>query len=380
MSPSAPQPLPTPPSIVDSDGTVHVGWFAQPFDNANLQDASVPHLLSGLRGTQLGLLERGMRRWRLKEWHYTSVVTERVMFACAVVDAGYVGNAFAYVVDRATKKVHEYSALTPLGSGISIARNSVDGRTQIEWPGFGRIVLDNDAAAGTRRIEANLHGKLGRGARKQPPLRARFEIRDESRAPDPIIVVEESEPGRFLYTHKCYGLEAEGMVTSGAIHDEVKMGEALAGLDWNRGYRPRETYWNWAAGSGRLPGGQVVGFNLTAHRPWKQSAAASSSSHDEDAADCALWLGDRCEKLRRVSFDYNPDDLLAPWRVFDDEGLVDLRFTPDGKRAENVNLGLVVSRFHQPYGTFCGELRDRSGNRYSLDSIYGVTEQHFARW
>ena len=368
------RPEPTPDRIVEPDGSVHTGWFVRPFDVANLDEAPAAHALSGLRGTPLDLLERGARRWRLKQWHYTSVVTDRVLFACAIVDAGYAGNAFAYVVDRASRQKQEYSLITPAGRGITIAANSVDGTSRVRWPGFGSIALHNDGANGMRRIDVHLEGKLG--SRKKPPLRARFEIQDVGARPDPIVVVEESEPGRWLYTHKCYALEAGGMVHCGDISDEVRMGEALAGLDWNRGFRPRETYWNWAAGCGRAEDGTRVGFNLTAHRRPDEVSAP----HGDDAGDCALWLGDRTVKLPRVAFRYDHQDLMGEWRIHDDEGLVDLRFSPEGERVEDVNFGLVVSRFHQPYGRFSGEIGDRHGNRYVIDDLYGVVEQHFARW
>jgi hypothetical protein len=122
-------------------------------------------------------------------------------------------------------------------------------------------------------------------------------------------------------------------------------------------------------------GGARVGFNLTAHRRWDRPPTQL-----EDAADCALWLDGRRVKIPWVAFDYDPKNVLGPWRISDREGLVELSFHPLGERRENVDLGLVVSRFHQPYGRFEGVLRDRGGRAYPLDDVFGVTEQHFARW
>ena len=367
----------TPPRIVERDGTVHVGWFDRPFADANLADAPCAHLLAGLRDTPLSLLERSFRRMRLKQWHYTSIVTDRLMFACAVVDAGYVGNAFAYVVDRETGAKHEYNTLAPLGRHVVIAPNSIDGQTRISQPGWGSIRLDNDSQAGLRKVDVRLEGQLG--PRPKPPLVARFEIRDQGHDPDPVVVVEETEPRRWLYTHKCYGLQAGGAVRAGELEDEVPLGAAHAGLDWNRGYRPRVTWWNWAAAGGTSTDGVRVGFNLTAHRPW-QGSGFEGGGRDEDAADCALWLGGRCVKVPRIEFDYNPADLMAPWRLRDDAGLVDLRFEPLGKRTDDVDFKVVVSRFHQPYGNFSGVLRSPDGDVHQVARLFGVTEQHFARW
>jgi hypothetical protein len=368
------QPLPTPERIVERDGQVHTGWFERPFVVANLGDADpfaggsgggIGRLLGGVTG-------RSLRALRLKQWHYTSVVTDRVLFACAVVDIGYVGNAFAYVVDRATGRTFEYATLTPAAAGITIASNSIDGTTSIRFPGFGAIALHNDSARGTRRIECDLEGRAG----GKPSLRASIAIRDEGREPAPIVTVEESEPRCWLYTHKCYGLEAEGSIDAGSISEAFALGEGLAGLDYNRGYRPRETYWNWAAAAGRSACGTRIGFNLTTSvRPGE-----AHSSGAPDSGDCALWLGPERIKIPRVRFEYDARALMSDWRVRDDEGLVDLVFSPAGERAEDVNAGLVVSRFHQPYGTFRGTLRNRNGRTFALTDVYGVVEQHFARW
>lgn len=370
----APSPKPTPSRIVEVDGHVHTGWFEHPFPIANLADAPARHLASPLRGSRLAPLERRVRALRLKRWHYTSVVTDRLLFACAIVDAGYVGNAFAYVVDRVSGRKHEYSTLTPGGAGITIASSSTDGTTSVRWPGFGALALHNDSSTGERRIEAELTGRTRLGAR--PPLRASILVRDDGVRPAPIVCVDEAEPGAWLYTHKAYGLEARGLIEAGELSGSFDFDEGLAGLDYNLGYRPRETYWNWAAGTGRATDGTRVGFNLTAHRRPHEPTAP----HGDDAGDCALWLGDAREKLAAVRFEYDPDDLLREWRVRDDEGLVDLTFSPAGERAEDVNAGLVVSRFHQPYGTFRGTLRSRSGRAFALEDVYGVVEQHFARW
>ena len=350
-------PRPTPERIVERDGRVHVGWFEQPFVEANLQDA-----------------RRSLfRRMRLKQWHYTSVVSPRLFFACAVVDVGYVGNAFAYVVDRQSGKAHEFRMLSPLAAGITVAANSIDGTTSVNKSGWGHIALGNDSKRGKRYIDVRLDGRLG--TTPAPALRAELEIADRGGDPDPIVVVEESEPGCYLYTHKCYGLNAGGRVRCGDLDVTLEMGDGHAGLDFNRGFRPRQTWWNWAAAGGYASDGARVGFNLTAHRRWDDP-----SSLEEDAADCAIWLDGMSEKISRVEFDYDPSDLMLPWQIRDSDGLVDLRFSPIGERHEDVDFGIVVSRFHQPYGLFEGELRSRKGRSYAIRDVFGVTEQHFAKW
>jgi hypothetical protein len=191
---------------------------------------------------------------------------------------------------------------------------------------------------------------------------------------EPVIAVGEPGPGRWLYTHKAYGLPAGGSIASGAWSETVGVGEALAGLDWNRGYRLTETYWNWAAAAGRDTRGRTVGFTFTSH------LRGASSEEEDTANDSAMWLGGRVVDLGPVRFAYDASDLLLPWRITDARGMVDLEFQPLGERREDLDLKVIVSQFHQPFGTFRGTLRTPLGESYPIADVFGVTEQHFARW
>jgi hypothetical protein len=365
-----PERRPTPERIVDG-GRVHVGRFQRPFRTVNLDEAPAQHLLAPLRGRGLGLgdVERVWRRMRLKQWHYASIATPWLFLGAVVFDAGYVGVGFAYVVDRKTGHAREWSKTVPLTRGVQVAANSTDGRSRFAQKGFGEIVFDNDGASGRRRLEIALdaHGIT-------PALEVEYEMRERADEVEPVIAVGEPAPGRWLYTHKAYGLPAGGRIACGDWSETTKMGEALAGLDWNRGYRLTETYWNWAAGAGRDARGRTVGFTFTSHAKQGGDRAVDSAN------DSAMWLGGKVVDLANVRFSYDPADILLPWQITDAHGLVDLEFQPLGERVEDLDLKVIVSRFHQPYGTFRGTLRNRAGDTFAVSDLFGVTEQHFARW
>jgi hypothetical protein len=337
--------LPTPDRIVDA-GHVHVGRFERPFRLVNLEEAPARHLLAPLRGRGLGLagVEKAWRRMRMKQWHYASIATPRLFLGAVVFDAGYVGVGFAYVVDRKTGHAREWSKTVPLARGVDIAPNSTDGRSRFAQKGFGTIVFDNDGRDGTRRLQIELDG-----------LSVDYQMVE--RDIQPLISVGEPGPGRWLYTHKIYGIPAGGTITAGDWTETVNVGEAQAGLDWNRGYRLTETTWNWAAAAGRDARGRTVGFTFSSN------------------GECVMWLDGKVIDVPGLHFTYDRNDILLPWRLHDDAGLVDLEFQPLGERVEDLDLKVIVSRFHQPYGTFRGKLGD-----FSINDVFGVTEQHFARW
>lgn len=368
-SPSDLSRRPTPERIVDA-GHVHVGRFDRPFRTVNLHEAPARHLLSRLRDGRLGGLERAWRKMRLKQWHYASVATPRLFLGAVVFDAGYVGVGFAYVVDRTTGHAREWSKTVPLARGVSIAANSTDGVSRFAAAGFGEIVFENDGDSGTRRLRIRLEEREG--------LEVDLAMRERAEEVEPVIAVGEPEPGRWLYTHKAYGLPAGGTIASGDWRETTAIGEALAGLDWNRGYRLTETYWNWAAAAGRDARGRTVGFTFTSHVP-VAGTGREAPAHDT-ANDSAMWLDGRVVDLGGLRFEYDPAEILLPWRIRDARGLVDLEFQPLGERVEDLDLKVIISRFHQPYGTFRGVLRSPAGEAFSIADVFGVTEQHFARW
>jgi hypothetical protein len=361
---------PTPDRIVD-DGHVHVGRFDRPFRTVNLEEAPARHLLARLRTAPgpLASAERAWRKLRLKRWHYASIATPRLFLGAVVFDASYAGVGFAYVVDRKTGHAREWSKTVPFARGVSIAANSTDGRSRFAAAGFGEIVFENDGASGARRLRIDLAA-----TKAHPGLTVDHEMIEKYADTEPVIAVGEPSPGRWLYTHKSYGLPSGGVIASGDWNETTKPGEALAGLDWNCGYRLTETYWNWAAAAGRDARGRTIGFTFTSH------VREGDGSAPDTANDSAMWLGGRVVDLEDLRFEYDAKDILLPWRIRDRRGLVDLEFQPLGERVEDLDLKLVVSKFHQPYGTFRGTLKAPGGESFAISDVFGVTEQHFARW
>ena len=80
-----------------------------------------------------------------------------------------------------------------------------------------------------------------------------------------------------------------------------------------------------------------------------------------------------------MDFRYDDLDLLRPWQIESNDGRVRLRFLPAGERSANINVGLIVSKFHQPFGRFEGTLRE--GDKvWELENVFGFTEEHYAKW
>jgi hypothetical protein len=65
-------------------------------------------------------------------------------------------------------------------------------------------------------------------------------------------------------------------------------------------------------------------------------------------------LNGRIHKLGAVQFDYHSGDYMHPWHFTDDEGRLDLTFTPFKDRMAQTNLAIITSEVHRCSGATTG--------------------------
>lgn len=338
------QPLDVPPArAVDAAGAIAYGRYRRPIPWPNV----------AARGP--------LGRFRLKEWHYTSLVTDELFVAFGLVQLGYLANAFCYVVERdAPGRPWQYEAIAPLGAGLRFAPSSVSGVTT--WR-HGRAAIDAGFGSGVWSVSLDLAvgGERLAGAFRFGTLRERER--------ETLALLFELGPNRPAYTHKAAALPAAGRLWWRGRWHVVDGG--LAVLDWTRSVARRETRWKWASLSTREPDGRAVGLNLSAE---------VYDDADGDSQENVLWIDGRAVTLGGVAFDLPPDPLAGAWHLRSRRGdEVELEFRPLGARRQQLDLAVLRSDFVQPYGLFTGRLR-AGGRTVQLVDAFGVVEDHLAVW
>jgi hypothetical protein len=160
---------------------------------------------------------------------------------------------------------------------------------------------------------------------------------------------------QYAWTRKRAGVRMRGTVEIAGRRLEV---DARGVVDDSAGYHARETAWRWSAGVGETEGGVAVAWNLVA------------GLHDAPAAsERSVWAQGTAREVGPVAF--------APGLAgvaFAEGGRLDFR--AEAARSHAQHLGLVSSRYEQPFGTFSGELPGAG----RLARGWGVMEAHEARW
>jgi hypothetical protein len=335
--------------LLNPDGTLaQVGWARQPLLESNLERAAFyPRLL------------RPLQRLRIKRWDYYAVFTPHRFFSATVADLGYAANVFVYTLDFASGALHEEGLVLPSGA-VRLPRGSTGGVTSYQGKD-ARIAFTVEGS--TRILDIDwpaFHD--GRGI--QAALRLHCPPEHES-----MNIVIPIRQKRFYYNTKINCMPAEGHIQYGELREAVKPHESLGSLDWGRGVWEYRSFWNWASASGFLEDGRRVGLNL-----------GCGFGDLSAAGENALILEDKIHKLGPVKFDYTQADYAQPWRFRDEEGRLDLTFTPFKERVARSNMLVIFSEVHQMFGRYSGCARTTDGQEIAIENLIGFAEEHHARW
>ena len=334
--------------LLDSQGRLaQTGWSRRPLLDCNLENASF---------YKPGLFQR----FRIKRWDYYAIFTPDRFFSATIADLGYAGNIFVYTLDFTTGELQEEGLVIPLAGGIKLERNCEAGITSFSNQ---KISLNFETDKQERRIQVNWPGfHNGRG------IQADITLHQPSAHESMNIIIPIGQK-RFYDNTKINCLPAKGFIQHGEIREVLDPATCLGSLDWGRGVWEYKSFWNWASASGFLPDGRTIGLNL-----------GCGFGDLSKATENCLILNGRIHKLGTVRFDYLSGDYMKPWRFTDDEGRLDLSFTPFKDRTAQTNLGVIFSDVHQMFGRYTGQIIPDDGKPLKIQNLIGFAEEHRARW
>ena len=382
-------------SPIDAFGKPNFGVYNSAFKNVNMDAGSWPVIGKNFSGN--------IYNARLKEWQHFAVVWPGGMLGLAIVDAKYLVTSWVHLVElsstwfqsvpgeAAVKTRFEHRSMGPaIPLKIPFGRDSISrgskelllrlSRSFMPVYRTARSLWNEETFIEADNYNIRIRNNLDKGGhfvnlktggkKNSPQLEAEFKCIHDTARIEPLVVVlpVENKQLKSMYSHKV-PLPVEGEIKVGEKRISLDPGESFALLDIHKAHYPWKTWWNWATFAGREAGGGIVGVNLT----------KNVNQYDETWNENALWVDGRIQRLSSAVFDFDPRNPLAPWKLKDKNGLVDLTFHPFGERTEDMNLGILRSSFHQPFGVFSGEVVFE-GKRLKIESLPGVCENHLAYW
>lgn len=320
-----------------------------------------PHTLARVNGRAARLLTpfgkpagRYAQHFHYKQFQFFGLVSPRLMIGCALADTAWLGLAFLYLYDLESDKLQEWTWRSPLARALHLTDAPRHGTSQFR---HGAVNI----AMHYRETPAGLEKRL---AVDTPAVKLDATLVEG--AFEPMSICTRSGVNGFTYTNKLAGVPVTGTLRhAGREHNLAALG-CLGHHDFSAGYMRRETWWNWACTSARV-GGHTLGLNL------------SCGTNETTFSENCLWLDGRLIPAGGVQFSYDREKLMAPWRITDAAGCIDLRFTPSAAHRERMNLAIFASNLHQLFGTFDGHVR-ADGTALALAGVPGFVEEQYAKW
>lgn len=315
------------------------GWSRRPLHRANLD---------GQHG-------------RNKRWDYWAVLAGDLVLSAVYADVDHFGLADVWWADLA--------AGTTGGRSVVVSADDVD---LPERPGTAPLRLaheDLDLVIVDDERGTHLTGRWQEPDGRPGSLDVRVELPAQH---DSLNVVIPWDDETFNFTSKHQARPAEGALTVGDRSWTVgrPAGDAWGVLDVGRGRWPSTIRWNWGGGAGQA-GDHVVGLQFGAK--WTEGTGFTENG---------VVVDGRLTKIgRELTWDYDWDDPLQPWRISDQEGQLDVvlspRYDKHSKVGGEAGFG---SETHQVFGSFSGSVRTDEGSTITFEGLQGFAEEARQRW
>ena len=333
--------------LLTTDGTLATcGWSTQPllaYDRAAIRTSPL----------------------RIKEWDYYLVHDDEYALAFTISDLGYAALVSASLIGFSDNSYITESTLgvLPLGR-LNMPATAEFGLSSYQDK---RVSMSFEVANGMRYLRTEFKDFVAGQA-----LVAEIVLDQEPTDRMVIATPWAEDPLAFYYNQKVVGMRAVGTFTLGTLTHHFAEDSSLGLLDWGRGVWTRDNTWYWAVAQGHA-NGHLIGFNLG--YGFGDTSAASENMFFLDGVAHKLDRVDFGIPVRSVSTTIGERfDLMSPWHITDNEGRLDLHFTPQIDRADYIDLKLVVSDQHQVFGTLDGWVVLDNGEKLEIKGLRGSAE------
>ena len=322
-------------------------------------------------------------RWgRTKRWDYWAILAGDWAISVTYADVDYLGIADVWWCHLPTGEVGGHAANVPFARGVALPDRP--GTASLRYRSKKLDLAITDDADGTTIVAWWPEAGGARGS-----LNARIDL---PAGHESLNVVIPWSDDRFQYTSKHQARPAHGTLESGgrvvhfgssaasnAVDDAVegrgapevhRVDDAWGVLDVGRGRWPYRTTWNWGGGAGRSEEGAVVGIQIGAK--WTQGTGFTENGVIVDGV--LTKIGDE------LTWTYDWDQPLQPWRVRHPDGSFDLTLAPVRDRHSKVEALVLGTEVHQVFGTWSGHVTTDAGVVHHVEGIVGFAEESRSRW
>jgi len=334
--------------LIDEYGQPLFGRFDAPVSDINFRDYK-------LRTPMGKSILPKKRDQHFNQFQFVSISADPLFIGLAIVRLRFASHAFLYLYDQSAERWKEYRFTRPFRRGLRFGQQPNQDIVSFV-KGRNRLTIKASNRPGVRQVRVSMADGTS--------IRASI---DESTHYLPMSVCTRTGFSGWTYTQKSNARVCQGEVHWQSRSYNLESLRALAGVDWTGGYMRHETSWNWASISGRLNDQRKVGLNL--------SAGVNETGFSENT----LWIDGVPTVMPGVHFQFNREDTDSGWSVTSHDNTVRLHFDPVVNYHDHTNAIIAASNFRQYLGRYSGEI-DLPHETIHIDNLWGLAEDHYARW
>ena len=300
-------------------------------------------------------------KWRLKEWDYYIVMSDRFGAAFTISDDGYIGLQSVSLLEFGLKPwEHTETVLNafpmgktrlPLTSKVGVSKY-IDKRLRMRF----------DAKQGMRRIRCQFKDFFeGKTFKCDITL-----IQPEM---DTIVIATPWDKKKhFYYNQKINCMRASGYMQLGDKRYEFNPLRNFGTLDWGRGVWTYDNTWFWGSGNSEIDG-KPFGFNI-----------GYGFCNTSAASENVIFYDGIAHKLDDVTFHIPESGYTDPWKITSSDGRFETEFISVLDRAANLDYKVIVSDQHQVFGKMSGTVILDDGTELKLKDIMCFCEKVHNRY
>ena len=299
--------------------------------------------------------------FRVKEWDYYLVVSDRSAAAFTISDDGYIGlQSVSLIVFGDHPHEHTETVLNafPMGK-LKLAEKSTP---SVAIYKDKRLQMSFEASEGKRHIKCHFNNFMDGKALdadivlEQPPMDS--------------MVIATPWPKRhaFYYNQKINCMRASGEVCFDGETYSFDPSTDFGTLDWGRGVWTYDNTWFWGSGNTDIDGNSF-GWNIG--YGFGDTSAASEN--------ILFWNG-KAHKLDDVTFNIPESGYMDKWTFTSSDGRFEMQFEPVLDRAACLDYKVIVSDQHQVFGRMSGKAVLDDGTEIEIKDVMCFAEKVHNRY
>lgn len=275
-------------------------------------------------------------KYRIKEWDYYAVLSEKFGVAFTVSDNGYMGLQSVTVLDFEKPEETTKTIIIPFPMGkLKMPQTSEKGNVHFADK---KLSIDYIKTEGRRRIICSFKNfKDGRDFKcdislSQPPM-------------DTMVIATpwKEDKKAFYYNQKINCMRASGYFSVGDERHTFNPETDFGTLDWGRGVWTYDNTWYWGSGNCDLDG-HTFGFNI-----------GYGFGDTTAATENILFYDGVAHKLDDITFNIPEASFTDPWTFTSSDKRFEMDFVPIIDRAALMDFKVLASEQHQVFGKLTGK-------------------------